>query len=199
MRSQTTETLSANGLHGLTFWGWQRLRLRFRALVLWEGVKAGAFWVLLLAIAAYLAAAGFAWVAALLLAIWLFFALPTLAIQAAIFADLFNYTFTRRVYLLRTFERLRKEQVESQEMALARIRVTQPGLYWYLRGASAASNTSPLTPLSLWAMLVLLRLPSKAHSPEDEPTSVLFLTRRLKDAETFLVERVVQRRGVGTG
>jgi hypothetical protein len=165
--------------------------------MLWEGLKAGLFWVLLLAVAARIAAANATWLAVVLLGVWLFFALPTLAIQGAIFADLFNYVFTRRVYLLRNFERLRKEQQESQEMAIARIRLTQPGLYWYLRTAIAASNTSPLTPLAMWAMLVLLRLPSKAHSPEDEPTTVLSLTRRLKDAETFLVERMVQRRNAG--
>lgn len=193
MHLQSSGPLSSKASNP-TFWEWQKLRLQFRGLLLWEGVKACLFWVVFLSAAVRLAALGLKWTGALLFLTWFFFALPTLLIQAAVFADLFNYLFTRRVYLLRTFERKRKEQVESQEMALARIRLQQPFLYYYLRLAIMTAHTSPLTPLAIWAMLVLLRLPSKAHLPEDEPTAVLSLKSRLRDAETFLVERAMHRR-----
>lgn len=194
MQSPSSDTLSAkyDGLAEL--WRWQVPRLQFRAALVWEGIKACLFWVVLLAIGVRLSASGFQWATAGLFLLWFFFAIPTLAIQCAIFADLFNYIFTKRVYLLRTFERSRAETTESADTALARIRLSNPGLYHYLRIAIAAANTSPLTPLAMWAMLVLLRLPSKAHTPGNEPTSMLEFPNRLRDAETFLVERLVRRR-----
>lgn len=172
---------------------YQRLRAGFRAILFWTAIRASIFWVVLLAGCVWLQAMGFGLFAWLILLAWLLFALPTLVIEFAIFADVVNYTLTRRAHILLRFEAIKKTYGDNPEQVLEGLRRISSALYWYARISEAVSGTSPLAPLALWGLLVLYRLPATAYEPGG-PATILYFPRKVREAETFLVATVLRER-----
>lgn len=176
---------------------YQKGRATFRAVIFWTAIRSATFWVVLLGGLAWLQSWGLVPLAWLILVAWLLFALPTLIIECAIFADVVNYALTGRGHILPRFETIKKTYGNDPAQVLDGLRQVSTALYWYARISEALSTTSPLTPLALWGMLVLYRLPSKAYGPEG-PTPILSFPRKVREAETFLLASMLRERAAGT-
>jgi len=179
------------------FWRYQATRFKFRGIVVREAVIAATFWVVLLAAIGQAAQRGNHLIGWSLLLLWAAFAWPVVLVQLAAFADLMNYLLSGRTFLFTRFESVRKRHPETSEEMLARLRATNPRLYWYMKGVLLTARTSPLGGLALWAALVLHRMPDSVHKPR-ERTAVLKVRREFADAEVYLVQRVAGGRAVAS-
>lgn len=150
-----------------TFWEQQSRRLRFRAFVMRQMITMGLFWTFALVLGAWLQVSGLAILSWALLGLWVYLALPSLALQLATFTDLALYALTGRAYLLRILERVQGHG--SFEEFDAALRARGKWQYRYIRARVSLGETSPLAPLSTWALLVLFRLPASAHLHRPTP------------------------------
>jgi len=175
------------------FWHWQRIRLEFRALMLWRAFVVALFWTVVLGALARFAGPGSTalWI---VLGVWAVVAWPTIVFDLIIFADLINYLVTGRAYLMRTFDEIRKQRTQTHSEWLEQMHRDSPSLYLYTRLAKLASHTSPLGPLAMWCALVIKRLPEEAYVTEERPAAVLRLPKRAADIEGMILEGFVYGR-----
>lgn len=160
-----------------TFWELQYRRLLFRGLLMQRAITMGLFWCFALAGAAWLDVLGLSLLSWGLVVLWLYLALPALALQFATFADIAIFVLTGKAYLLRTLDRM--ERHRSFDELDAALRAQGRFSYAYLRFRVWLGETSPLAPLATWGLLVLFRLPHTAHT--HEPTPILKLPEQVRE------------------
>jgi hypothetical protein len=137
-----------------------------RALVRWftlrYSVIAVAFWTLALTLGAWLTHWGLAWLAWALLLAWTYFALPALMVQVQAIVDVLGYYITGRTH----FYPLLLELANTEEFR-RKTDPLSPGAQRFLRRTERlfvfAGNTTPIVGIAVWAFIVLVRMPARAH------------------------------------
>jgi hypothetical protein len=137
-------------------------RLAMRWLVMKYTVGAMLFWSAFFVGSAWLRHWGVGGVAAILFGVWLYFALPALYIQLQLMLDLLSFGLTRTTYFFPLLRAMANAGIAEDRVAAMSTR--QRAAFDRLQKAFVfAGNTSPLIGVSFWALIVLARLPERAH------------------------------------
>ena len=147
----TTEQLDSFVRH-------QIFRARFRANILWRGLKSGIFWTIFIGVSAYLVDLGLAIVAVAAVCLWLFLAWTAVRVQVRLIADLVTAFVFKTVRTYPSFANaLLWYHINTEFCLRLGIRPRKPPLY--SRARQFAGDVSPLAPLAVWGLVVLLRIP----------------------------------------
>jgi hypothetical protein len=161
------------------------LKLQIRWFAVVRGIYSAVFWTIAALALGWLRHAGLSALGAVLLGIWLLLSLPVLYMQLSILLDMLGYVFTGKISfypVLQAAAEARSDD-ERDELAIELLPEgfappvgSRPGKYAVgrIRGAlvSLISNTSPLSCLSTWALVVLIRIPNTAHHRVVSPRRV---------------------------
>lgn len=148
--------------HGMRFVkAWielQKSRFYLRFLVIMSGLLSAIFWTLALIFYTWLKYWGLQSVGFVLLGLWIGLSFPVLYVQASLILDLAEYALTGRTAFYPRFSlavaQAKRDWAPSRAQRLLGVLVKLLG------------DTSPLSCLSTWALVVLLRMPKSAHRIE---------------------------------
>ncbi len=176
-------------------------RIHLRWVVLRYGIYSAVFWTLVLVGAAWLKHLGLTPIVWILLTVWLLVSLPALIVQTSALVDILNYILSGEIFLLRRFITRSRMGARSPvgepapptpAEALTHLRDTPQVPSGAMRALIRfASDTSPLAPLSTWALVVLFRLPTAALISRHAAAS---LPRVRHEAELYVAEELTRGR-----
>lgn len=138
----------------------QALRARVRWFMLRMGIEAAVFWGAALLAGAWLVHWGLWPVAIGLLLVWVYFSIPALLIQLALFGDLLSYLVLGKIFVYPALEANQREKKKQPK------RLRQG---WGTSLAMLTYRTSPISGPSAWVYLVLCRLPESTHVLAQKP------------------------------
>jgi hypothetical protein len=179
---------SVGGAELRTFFAHQFGRLVLRLLIIAAGLISALFWTAVVLGAAYLAGIGLGALAFAIMVAWTIFSLPQMLVQVGLIFDLLWYVATGRTLLFPILNELNRfaHSVPTGNRKLLHTMT------------AVASATSPFSCLSLWAIVVLTRMPESAHVLRPEIAySLREAIRRRRQAEGDVADVVLARLGLG--
>lgn len=177
-------------------WSYQLWRLRFRTYVMAQALLTALFWFTIAAISGALNQRGFGGVAWIIVAVWLFLAIPGLLFQVQTIADIASYILTgRTTYYPAMVQRLKSGETVRQFQQLPP--TVRNFVVRIAPWVGFASDVSPLSAIASWGSIVLARLPSVAHEPPPK-LAIHYVTFSVareehKRLEAIVFEDIVER------
>lgn len=133
----------------------QLVRARLRWYVFSHGLQSAIFWTFYVTLWALAAQAGFGWIGWYGIVIYVLALAPLLVLQFMLVADLFAFIVIGKIF---AFPTLLKLWTDWQSRNPQRITVTPR-----MRVFAFIGNSSPLSSLATWSLIVLARMPESTH------------------------------------
>lgn len=139
----------------------QQQRFVLRWIIIRPGLISAVFWAIALIGDSWLRSWGLQYLGFVALGLWIGLSFPIIYVQGSLILDLMGYVLTGRTSF---FPRLMQAGKEAHER-LVSAEAAAPRLQRYLNAfVKLLGNTSPISCLATWAMVVLVRMPESVHA-----------------------------------
>lgn len=172
------------------FWSRQGLRVLIRWEIIKCGIVSGVFWTVMIIACSWLEHSGHGYLGATFVGLWVGFMAPALFFEFTVLADLGHYLAFGRVFFVPKLI----EESKSQNPPRTRVRLREltPVRRALATVAILAGMTSPLSCLTTWVLVVLVRLPQETHADDRVHVRPYFLRLR-NNIEVRMMEGALDR------